>query len=252
MVTATAPSGQTNTSNGGSGTKSVSVQLPQWMATGAGGYMQVNTFDPACPSSDYALYAGPTLAMDYNNQPGGINLKATSATPPLFGQGSLEMVQLVTPSLSYTTNTNPPVVHTDPEKSQGLDTRYPKGSNGASGEGATPYLANDIPGIDLTAFNAASASEKHQFIDYLLYLPPASSAGPSMWITLAQFSWSVNGTATLPNSGLWSGYVAQNGSDNAGTVTPTVVPSGSATPFTSVYGPDFFVPWTKINTFADF
>lgn len=211
--------------------------------------MQVNTFDPAYQASDYAFYAGPTLDMDNNGQPGGINLKATSITPSLFGQGSLEMVQLVTPSLSYTTNTKPPVLHTDPETSQGLDVHYPKSSNGASGEGAAPYKANDITGIDLTAYNAGAASEKHKFIDYLLYLPPANNAGPCRWITLAQFPWSVNGSTTLPITGLWSDYVAQYGSDNAGTVTPS---GPAATSFTSVYGPDFFVSWTKINVFPNF
>ncbi len=198
--------------------------------------MQVNNFDPAT-GLDYSLYAGPGNA----DQLGGMNFAATSNTPPLFGQGSLELVQLVTPSLSYTTNAKPPVVHTDPEQSQGLDVHYPKSSNGASGEGGMTYLANDSPGIDLTAYNAGAASEKHQFVDYLLYKPPG---GNSQWITLAQFNWSINGTATLPGTGNWADYVKQNGSDSAGTVTPS-----AKTPFTSVYGPDFFVSWTRINVF---
>ena len=240
-VTITPPAGQGSPfSQTVTAPKPVSVQFPQWTATGIGGYMQMNNFDPAT-GLDYSLYAGPTGTMYNNNQLGGMNFKATSITPPLFGTGSLELVQLVTPSLSYTNKAYPPVVHTDPEQTQGLDIHYPKSSNGSSGEGSTPYQANDVPGIDLTAYDAGSATEKHHFVDYLLYKPPGAN---SQWITLAQFNWSVNGSATLPATGNWADYVMQNGSDTVGTVTPN-----TTTPFTSVYGPDFFVSWTKINIF---
>jgi len=170
IVTVTPPAGQGSPySQTITAPKQISVQFPQWKASGIGGYMQVNTYDPAYPITDYALYAGPTLAMDYNNQPGGINV---------------------------------------------------------------------------TAYNVKSATQKHQFVDYLLYQPPGSN---SQWITLAQFNWSVNGSATLPTTGNWADFAGQNGSDAVGTVTPN-----TTTQFTSVYGPNFFVSWTRINVFPNF
>ena len=232
-VTATAPTGQTNTSNGGSGTKSVSVQVPGWKAYGIGGYMEVDTGAPG--QSGYALFAGPSPTP---GQFGGINLTASSMTPPLFGKGSLELVQIVTPELSYVVYSTG-TTRDDPENGMnGLDTQYPKQGPSYS-EGTYPYFTDDLPSIGLSS-SIASATMQHSFTDYLMYQPP----GSAQWVPLATFTWSTNGYAEVPFTDNWADYLGFNGSNAAGTVSPS-----SETNFTSG---NSFPSWTRINVFPSF
>ncbi len=214
--------------------KPVSVQVPAWSASGAGGYMEVNTGAPG--QSGYALYAGPL-----SGQQGGINFTATSNTPPLFGKGSLELVQLVTPNMSYVVYTGtgaPGPTHSDPENGiNGLDTHYPKTGPSYS-EGSLPYITYDDPSMSLSS-SIASAQMQHQFTDYLMYQPP----GSSQWVPLGIFNWSTNGSATVPFTDNWADYAVLNGSLAAGTVSPANQTFTAGNTFPS---------WTRIDVFPSF
>ena len=198
-------------------TQKVSVQVPGWSADGTGGYMQVNA-SAYNANGTTCLWAGPGPG-----QSGGMNWTANSftpQTPAAFGTGTVELVQLVTPNMSYVNATGvgvPGKTHYDPEHGQtGLDTAYPyPGPAYTEGSIMLPYRSNDSPTMPLN--NAmASAMMQHQFTDHLLYLPPGADV---RWVPLASFTWSTNGSATNP--GGWSNYVAAYGSDSAGTVNPT-------------------------------
>jgi len=220
--------------------KPVSVQLPQWTATGTAGYMQVNTKAPGDPN--YELWAGP---IPNSGQSNGMDWKASVYTPttPAFGTGSLEIVQIVTPNESWTLKTVPPQPQSSPDNNVSeLDGSCPY-EGALSTELAQPLLDGDTPGIHLTSSTPifASATDKSSFIDYLLYKPPGSN---SQWITLAQFAWSINGSASIPGTGNWADYVTQNHSDAA--IPDTISPSGT-TSFTGIYGPDFFPSWTRVS-----
>jgi hypothetical protein len=215
--------------------QNVTVVQPPWTSTGTGGYMQVNA-NCANQGSAICLYAGPA-----SGQLGGMNWEATVNTPVLFGlftAGQLELVQIVTPNLSYYTAAGPSLPHNDPENGHtGLDTHYPYASYS---EGTSPFMTNDNPSLPLGT--CYSASMQHQFNDYLLYQPPGTDV---QWVPLGTFSWSTNGSAIIPSTGNWADYASENGTDAAGTVTP----NGPSVPFTST---STFPNWTLIDVFPSF
>jgi len=239
-------------------TKSVKVQLPGWDGIGQGGYMQVNAL--VQNQSDVQLWAGPTSGMKTNGARGGMNWQCNVYTPttPAFGTGSMELIQLVTPSSSYTTSLTPPVqTYTNPLTGvQGLDLTYPYGN--VWPEASQPYNDNDTPGIHITQMAhgvAASAMFQSSYIDYLMYKPPGTD---TQWITLGQFSWSTDGNATVPttNAGAtpptaadWATYATRNGSDAAGTVTPG---QAAVVKFNSIMGPAFYPSWKTIDRSISF
>ena len=94
----------------------------------------------------------------------------------------------------------------------------------------TAPLSNSIGSITI----------KHQFVDYLMYIPP----GSSQVVPLATLTWSTNGNAVIPGTGNWADYAKQNGSDSAGTVSPT-----RQTNFTPV---NTFPAWIRIDVFPNF
>lgn len=208
--------------------QNVSVYVPGWTATGTGTYMQVNTKAPQDP--EYELW-------------GNMSWDATVATPtmPAFGQGTLELVQIVTPNDSYTTYAQPVQNRSDPINGiTGLDTQYPVSSAIES----VPYADGDSPGLPLTSSGstvAGSAKFQPTFIDYLMYLPPGSDV---KWIPIAAFPWSTSGNATVPISGNWSDYVRQNLSDSAGTITPSTA--------TSFKPWNIHPSWTRVVTAAKY
>jgi len=211
-------------------TKPVSVFKPIWIGTGIGGYSKVSV--PSSQTS-FFLWAGPTAPQAANGLRGGMNFAAAVASPnpTLFGAGSLELVQLVTPDRSVSTENGD---YTYSENGQeGLDTQYPYGWY----VGAPNYQEYDDPGMPLQDYIVSLAKMSDQFQTYLLYFPPSST----QCVPLATFTWSTNGTAVLPNStGTWSSYVRQYGSDTAGTVTP----SGNTATFLPS---NVFPEWTQIN-----
>ena len=81
-------------------TQKVTVMLPVWQCKGVGGDMQVNTANPPSNGTDYWLHAGPLAG---SGETGGMDWRATVSPPSgtTFGAGSLEMVQLVIPNMSY-------------------------------------------------------------------------------------------------------------------------------------------------------
>ena len=213
--------------------------------------MEVNTKAPK--DSNYEVWAGPNLPI-VNNQLDGMSWKAYVFTPatPSFGTGSLEIVQLVTPNETGMTNDSPPKpVSASDNGITELDGSCPY-EGLVVAESAQPYEDGDNPGIPLTSGSTTlrtSATDKDSFIDYLLYMPPVPATSdksfpPCRWIALAQFSWSINGSATIPGTGNWADYIKQNGSDAA--IPATVTPS-STTPFAGVIGPDFFPSWTRVS-----
>jgi len=219
-------------------TQKVKVQVPTWQASGTGGYMQVNA-GAANQNGALCLYAGPPPGQSG----GGMNWTArsfTPQTPVAFGTGTLELVQFWTPNMSYVNNTGvgvPGVTHPDPDNGQtGLDTSYPYPGS-AYTEGSImspPYTSNDSPTFPLDS-SIASVMMQHQFNDFLLYQPPGSDV---RWVPLATFTWSTNGSATMPGTG-WASYAATYGSDSAGTVTPS-----ATMPFTAW---NKHPSWTRIN-----
>jgi len=207
-------------------TQKVTVQVPDWQAVELGGYMEVNTSAPKY--SNYSLWAGPTASEAHNGFGGGMNWQAQAYTPtsPAFGTGMFELVQIVTPSDSYTTLTNPVQNHSDPLNGQtGLDVTYPYGVVWSE---PAQLQDNDTPGLHLTGLGqsgnltAASAMFQSSFADYLMYQPPSNGKGVK-WVPLAAFSWGTNGNANIPYTNNWGDYVTQNLSDSAGTVTPSAV-----------------------------
>ncbi len=244
-VTLTPPAGQ-GAAFSVTVTKNVSVQVPAWTASEIGGYVQVNSH---CPNyTGNAFYAGPTATERASGQVGGMNWSANVMSSALFASGTLTLVQLVTPQLSYVTNTGvsvPGVTHNDPENGlYGLDTRYPYTweTQGSYQPPYTPvpYTTSDSPFIG-TLNSITSTGMTHLFVDYLLFLPPGSD---SKLVPLATNSWSTNGNATIPSTNNWSDYATQHGSDSAGTVSPA-----TSTPFTAG---NAFPSWTRINVFPSF
>ena len=234
-VTVTPPAGQGNSfSLTVTAPKQVNVQVPAWKATGTGGYMQVNAnCDGINPT--ISLYAGPTKGTSYV---GGMNFALTVYTPqtPAFGNGQIELVQIITPNYTYVTNTSPPQNHAFPQNNmKGLDAAYPYKSF------STPETneddPTDSPNIPLPS-TTASATLQGTFTDYLMYEPPNSS----QFVPLATFTWSANGTASS-STGDWAHYKGPTGTDAVG---GTVSDPNTATPFTADKGGTDFPSWTQI------
>ena len=103
----------------------VIVMRPLWTATGTGGYVKVNLYPG---TNNYEIYAGPTASQFANGQTGGMNFAATvtSPDPSLFGNGSLELAQLVTPDLSFKTVEDDEYTYSE-NGQQGSDGDYPYG-----------------------------------------------------------------------------------------------------------------------------
>ena len=238
-------------------TRTVNVLVPSWRANGIGGYVQINI---DCPDEGgkgvMAFWAGPYPPVGQNDaHNGGMDWLATCTTPQLpvaFGTGTLELVQLATPNRSYTTNANPPVLHPSKETTKGLDSYYPYHSSSPTAyvEGGPAYAAFDDPRIPLDNINAGSVSMAESFDDYLLYLPPGTDV---RWVPLANFTWTTNGSATIPKpSNDWSNYnVSGPLRDKAGTVSPSTAPpkNPTAAPFTPW---NTHPKWTLINLFHAF
>jgi len=228
-ATVTPPSGQ-GSSFTVTVTQKVTVYRPNWTATGTGGNMQVNNNFPG--STDYYLWAGPVPGNG-----GGMDWRATVSPPSAttFGAGSLVLVQLIIPDLSFTTYTIKPFTSTHTYSLNGQEVLdlypYPWIT------GTPNYYSNDNPGLDLTYFNAVSATVGDQFEDYLMYFAP----GSNQCVPLAYFVWSTSGSATIPATNNWANY----GAGSAGRVTP----SGTVTKF----GPSNSFPmWTKLYTNGSF
>ena len=220
--------------------KTVNVFVPDWAATGTGGYVKIGMHQLS--GTNLEVFAGPTSENIANGEPSGMNFEASVAfpLPALFGPGSLELVQLVIPEYFYTRPDGSPRYCLD-YQIEGLDSEYPFGWD----QDATSqsYTGGDSPGFELSDLEMTSVTLKDQFEDYLMYLPPSPSqiAPSSQYVPIAHFVWSVDGSATHPTTGLWSDYASQNnGSDMAGTVTP----SGAATEFLES---NSFPEWTQIN-----
>ena len=177
-----------------------------------------------------------------------MNWSANVYSSALFTSGTLELVQTVVPSLSYVTYTGvgvPGVTHSDPENGMlGLDTTYPYtwATYGSYAPPATPtlYTTNDSPTITLNS-NIASAKMQHQFVDYIMFLPPGTD---HQWVPLGTAQWSTDGNATVPATDNWADYFGTHGTDAAGTVTPNM-----STPFTPS---NMFPSWNRINAFPNF
>jgi hypothetical protein len=140
--------------------------------------------------------------------------------------------------VKYSTGVNDP----DPENDQvGLDTEYPYGGIIAS---EPTWNNGDSPKLTLQNGNspiASSAQMQHEFHDTFMYQPPNGQ-----WVPLGIFSWSTDGSATIPSTNNWANYVTPLGSDfpeGAGTVSPS---SGAFT------ASNFFPVWGVKDVFPAF
>ena len=210
--------------------KPIKVQVPKYTFTATGGRMQINTAAPN-ENNVLCLYAGGMAGGS-----SGVSWDATCTTPttPAFGKGSVELIQIATPNLSYTAYTGsmvPGAQHNDPENGKtGLDGQCPYPSSSYT-EGGPDFTSNDSPAAPLSN-SMGSITMKHQFVDYLMYLAPGSTQA----VPLATLTWGTNGSASIPSTGNWGNYAVQNGSDSAGTVTTTDSTAGNT-----------FPSWTLIN-----
>ena len=211
-----------------SATQPILVYRPNWTATGIGGYVKVSLLF----GTIYEIMAGPTATELANGLKGGMNFTATVTSPnsTLFGNGSLELAQLCTPGRSFTSAQGDYTYSQNGQ--QGSDGDYPYGWN----VNGPVYQTDDLPGNGLADYLMANFTMQDQFEDFLMYYAPGSVQA----VPLAHFTWSTNGYAVLPHSGTWSTYVTQNGSDNAGTVSP----SGNTATFLLS---NTFPEWTQIT-----
>jgi hypothetical protein len=215
-------------------TQKVNVWTPVWSCTETGGDVQVSIDPNNNPYNYYWLWAGPLAGASSTGGMAWYANVSAPAAPVEFGAGSLFMVQLIIPEMSYTQFplTEPPTSFVWSTNGQeGLDTSdpYPWVQQPPQ---YTTYFAGDAPGIPLN--NMYSASLGDQFEDYLMYTPP-SSAQP---VPVAHFVWTTNGNATLPSSGNWAKL------DPAGTVTP----SGTGSKFLPQ---NSFPAWMQNNAVAN-
>lgn len=250
-VTLTPPTGQGNTFTVHA-TKNVIVQAPAWTAIGRADYMQVNARVPN--NNTPQLWAGPTDDDRAAGLGAGMIWQATVTTPttPAFGTGQLELIQLVTPNDSYTTLTTPVQSYSDPLNGiQGLDLTYPYGNHVYSESSSSMYQDSDSPGIPLNGGGSSgtevvkSATFASSYIDFLMYLPPGAN---SQWVAIAQYTWSTNGSATIPSTNNWSDYATQHqGSDAAGTINPQGTNGNGISSFGGVIGPAFYPTWTILE-----
>ena len=232
-------------------TKNIALQIPTYQAAGIGGYMQVNMAKPD-DTAHFNLWAGPTATGKANGLPAGMVWQATVTTPtvPNFGLGSLELVQLVKPNNSYTTVANPSTTVSDPQNSiLCLDGTCPYGVAVPEAP-IKPLNDDDAPGLLLNGGTLLSFAHKGgAYTDYLMYLPPTPASTDSnylacQWVALGQFSWSTDGSATIPSTKNWADYSKQHGgSDAVGTVNPS-----AATPFSDVVGPLVFPSWGNVDS----
>ena len=209
-------------------TKNVLVYRPSWTATGVGGYVAIRLGS----GTTYEIVATSTATQLASGLKGGMNFTATVTSPDtsLFGDGNIQLAQLCTPGRSFT-SANGDYTYSQ-NGQEGLDGTYPYGWN----VGAPLYQTDDLPGSTLQDYSVANFTMQDQFKDFIMYYPP----GSVQCVPLAQFIWSTNGYAVLPHTGLWSSYVTQNGSDNAGTVSP----SGNTATFLLS---NVFPEWTQIT-----
>ena len=219
----------------------VSVFVPFWTATGTGGYVKVNLPPNTTNYNQYEIYAGATIPMENAGQLGGMNIKASvlSPAPALFADGTLELVQIITPREGWSIYNGIDVTpHFPPDYGQrGLDGAYPYGWITNSGPPAPTYTTDDAPGFSLLDYSMISATLKHDFEDYLMYMAPGSQQP----VPVARFIWNYDGSAGIPSTSLWKDFAKEhNGSDAVGTVTP----SGNVSTFLEF---NEFPVWTQID-----
>lgn len=158
--------------------------------------------------------------------------------PAAFGAGSLAMVQLCTPGVTYTAFNGGPnggaSYYFSLNGHEGLDGVFPYPWT----TGAPNYYGGDSPALGLTQSLQPlvySGSVKDQFKDWLMYSPP----GGGQAVPLGYFAWGTNGNAYIPTTNNWANY----GTMSAGAVTPKgttkFVPTNS------------FPSWTQVIKVAD-
>jgi hypothetical protein len=207
-VTATLPTGVQQTI---SLTQQVYVYVPQWKAKAIPGTLAV-----------YSSDGGSTWWLGATGVPGvssfGMEWDASVAEPrgtQVFPNlGSLSLVQIITPYASIVLNGLEEVDDNNGET--GLDTtcpypwvQYPNSVNYYN------YMTRDSPTIELGTGVAFAAFNDESFQDFLMYTPPPSGSGTT-WVPLANFSWTVNGSATIPDSGNWASYTGSPGTITGG------------------------------------
>jgi hypothetical protein len=224
-------------------TQPITVWNPIWNCTGIGGEVKVDTSDPVGNGTDYWLYAGPTPAelkpnfVTVDGVPIGRGMTwnaavAAPSAPVAFGNGSLEVVQIIEElNEDYVTkifgisNT-----HNDPlDNQEGLDTSWPYGWVQTTPD----YLSGDSP--DLCVSNPSSITSADMditFEDYLMYAAP----GSVQYVPLGYYVWTADGSATIPSTNNWANFA-----NPAGTVT-------DSNEYKNYLPGNSFPMWTQIDT----
>jgi len=208
----------------------VIVWSPDWTCTGTGGELDVTKVAAGSNGTDYYLSCVPTSTeLQLGTSSRGMTWNAT-VNPPIspvsFGSGSLIVTQVIL-QLDRTWTTAQSQI-SDPYNGQsGLDTDYPY----HWADGAPYYMSGDSPNTDLTYVYAVAATQDFTFEDYLMYFAP----GSTQCVPLAHYTWTTNGTVSLPAGG-WGVYPNPAGTVTDNGRTGTFLPAND------------FPIWTQIIT----
>lgn len=155
------------------------------------------------------------LVLDGANNTEGYILDYTVTQSTDFqGVGECAIAQLLLGTYSIT----PPLYSWSED---GLDGGFPYPYGGSGPTNGVINTMMDSPGIDCKQFTSVTINDS--FTDYLMYLPPNDSVGPSLWVPLKQQPWYWYVTATEP-TGDWantSGVKITGIGPGTGTECPT-------------------------------
>jgi hypothetical protein len=178
--------------------KPVNVVVPSWTAANSTGYGYVGY-----PNSSQALYlfAGPSAAMQQNNQTDGSVWITTVSSPlPIFtGAGQWGYAQIINPGENFVLTDGSRAASTD-SGVPALDNTFPyEGTHALDGgkqkDGDAPALPlNDV---------FAEVFMTDQFKTYLMFRPSGSNTS---WVPLAETGWNPYFDAKKPNPGGWANF----------------------------------------------
>ncbi len=100
----------------------------------------------------------------------------------------------------------------------GLDGSFPYGYGGKGIADGSKTIMTDAPDTACKTFTSVSVSD--YFDDYLMYLPPADSLGPSVWVPLRDLTWQWSASASKPSGG-WGNPVKITENASVGSSSPT-------------------------------
>jgi hypothetical protein len=183
----------------------VNVWLPKWSATCTLGNLFVEN-DGTSSNPDFELEADGTPT----NTQGGMVIIATGSSPNSNLPSNLgaAIYQLVTPNVTEVSQLaagGPTETDVDNKNGQtGLDTNRPYGWFQTPTATSPYFWARDSPHTSLTANNALSINDGTQFVDYLMFLPPAPAGASATFVPMGRVTWGISTGGTIPTPALSS------------------------------------------------